>query len=284
MSDELLDAEVERVIHELRIPPCPDVLNRLLEENQKEYPDLRRIASLISSDVGLGAALLKTVNSPFYGLRTKATSIQQATSFLGIRNVLNLVTGLLLKGTFKGLDQVSLERFWDASSSRALVCSYLTRRLPGLDRDLSYTFGLFQDCAIPVLVLRFPDYKDVLAEANEDGERAFTAVEEARKQTNHATVGYLLARSWHLPQSLCQAIRHHHDYGLFAGQNLDHQVVNLIAIGLMAERIIQLETGKNKTVEWAKGGTSALRHFGLEEEEFAEMTADAHDLLSQKGG
>jgi HD-like signal output (HDOD) protein len=41
--------------------------------------------------------MLKTVNSLFFGLRTKATSVNQALQWMGVRNTVEIVTGLPLR-------------------------------------------------------------------------------------------------------------------------------------------------------------------------------------------
>ena len=95
-----LDREAEQIVKQLGIPPCPAVLTVFLREMRQDDPDLPKIGKLIGGDVSLAAAMIKTVNSPFYGLDNKATSVPQALALLGRRTVGNLVTGLLLRQAF----------------------------------------------------------------------------------------------------------------------------------------------------------------------------------------
>src|SRR5688572_3920629 len=97
---ETLNREAEGIARSIGIPPCPAILTRLVRETRSDDPDFARLGELIGGDVSLAAAMLKTVNSPFYGLRSKATSIRQALVLMGLRNVTNLVTGLLLRQAF----------------------------------------------------------------------------------------------------------------------------------------------------------------------------------------
>ncbi|HQT26036.1 MAG TPA: HDOD domain-containing protein, partial [Burkholderiales bacterium] len=87
----------ENLLNNIKIPPRPTILVELMEEQRKEDPDFRKLSGLIGKDISLSAALLKTVNSPFFGLRTKATSAQEAIHYLGMQNVMNLVSGFALK-------------------------------------------------------------------------------------------------------------------------------------------------------------------------------------------
>jgi HD-like signal output (HDOD) protein len=95
MSD-LSQAEAEKLIASVAIPTRPSA-----------DPNLGRIAQLVAVDVGLTAAMIKTINSPFYGLRQKVTDIQRAVSMLG------------------------LDRFWDSAARKALIAAYLAKQLGG---------------------------------------------------------------------------------------------------------------------------------------------------------
>lgn len=283
-EEERIDQEMEHMLKSIGIPPRPTILVDLDAEARKAEPNFRKIEQLVASDVGLSATLLKTVNSPFYGLRNKASTISQAISVLGLSTLTRTVTGLLLRQVFSKPGQIDMERFWDASAKIALITSHVARKLPGMNRDEAHTFSLFQDCGIPVLVQKFPDYKATLGIANQSRDRTFTAIEDERHQTNHATIGYLLAKSWNLPKNLCSAIRFHHDFEMISESHaiLPTESQNLIAIALLAERIIQLHSGKAASAEWDKGGKAALHHLGLSQEEFDEIADDAGSLLDQK--
>ena len=79
---EVLDREAGQIVKDIGIPPCPTILTKLMQEMRHDDPDFAKLGKLIGGDVSLAAAMLKTVNSPFYGLRTKATSVPQAIALL----------------------------------------------------------------------------------------------------------------------------------------------------------------------------------------------------------
>lgn len=88
--------EAERLLSGIVIPPRPTVVQAILEEKSRELPDLGHISQLIAGDVALAAAVLKTVNSPLYGLRRRVSAIDQAVGMLGMTNIATLVTGIAL--------------------------------------------------------------------------------------------------------------------------------------------------------------------------------------------
>jgi HD-like signal output (HDOD) protein len=277
-EDKEIDNELEQVLLHLGIPPCPKILLELLAEAKNEEPDLNRIEKLICADVGLSAALIKTINSPFYGLRIKVHSVMQAIHMLGLSHLSMMVMGMMLRDTLKGMGQLDLSRFWDASSKIAIISSYIAGRLPYLafehvrreiNKDIVYTYGLFQDCGIPILLNRYATYKDTLMLANQTLDKKFTDVEDVEYVNNHATVGYLLAKSWGLPENMIQAIRYHHEHRKLTEDTsfLSVESRDFIALALLAERSIQVITDLSQSCEWAKGESWVMQHFGLTEAE-----------------
>lgn len=276
-----IDPDLEKISTNVGIPPRPGVLVELVAETRKDEPDLQKIEKLVSADVALSAALLKTINSPFYGLRTKASTIKQAIPLLGLAPLSRLATGMALRNSFSGSQQADMESFWDASAKLALTASYIAKQLPGMNKDEAYTFGLFQDCGIPVLMQRFPAYPQTLSQARQATNRKFTAIEEEVHGTHHATIGYLLARNWCLPETTAKAIRFHHEYAMLDGKQdlLPVEGQNLVALALLAERSLQLYSGQNDSVEWLKGGHLVLGHLGLSGKEFEGMAEDIKQML-----
>lgn len=279
---ELIDQELERVALGLGIPPCPKILDAIAEEMRQAEPDMEKIEQLITRDVGLSATLLKTVNSPFYGLADKISTVQQAIDLLGLAMLSRTISELVLKQISLAKDQLSMERFWDSSGKLAGAAATLAARVPDINREAAYTYGLFQNCGIPVLMQRFPDYKQTLALANQSADRRFTDIEDERHGVNHATTGYLLTKSWHLTATISHAIRYHHDYSVFSAPEGKHppEAVDLIALGMLADYAVQTVFGQNFSLEWQKGGAAALAHLGLDDKQFAEILAEDRAQLA----
>jgi len=126
------------------------------------------------------------------------------------------------------------------------------RSLKGVDVDVAQTFGLFCDVGIPLLMQRFSGYTKVLQAANVATEQSFTQVEQAHIQTDHALIGALMARSWGVSQTVCLAIRLHHDYAVFQDPNVPDAVARLVAMGLIAEAAIQNSSSRGGTSHRAR--------------------------------
>jgi HD-like signal output (HDOD) protein len=275
----LSEEQTQRLLAGIVIPPRPTVVSAILEERRRDVPDLRRVADLISADVALAAAILKTVNSPLYGLRRQISAIDQAVGMLGMHTVATLVTGLALR---TAVPAQGLDRFWDGAARTALVSGYIAKHLGCVAPADAHLFGLFRDCGIPLLLQRFGDYKETLRRANAESERAFTEVEDDRHATNHAVVGSLLAANWGLSEDLRTAIRVHHELDVFQSDHTPN-VMNLVAVGILAEHIENAHSRLSSECEWRKLGEAALEHLMMREEDMAELASDAHAMLEESG-
>lgn len=271
----------ESVIKDLAIPPRPAVVVMLQEELAKDDPNLAKVKQAIAGDVGFAGAVLKTVNSAAFGLTRKITSVPQAIDIAGLRNVSNIATAMALRQMMNKSGGASLERFWDTAEKVAQLCAHIARRLRGIPPDEAYTYGLFHNSGIAVLLNRFPSYRDTLIEANANAAtQRFTAIEDRAIATNHATVGYFLARSWSLSMSLCRAILLHHEIGVVDGEAKDDGAcLNYIGIGHIAEHIHHRLTRSSDDLEWAKFRDDVLRHFALDEEDFVGLVDSAEAQL-----
>ena len=280
-----VDALLERSLKDIGIPPRPAILERISAEMAREEPDFQRLAGIIGADVSLAAGLVKTANSPFFGGRSRVRSVKEALITLGLDVASRAIAGIILRKVFPA--SLRLERFWDASARVARLSGWLAQRTGHnkLRADDAYTYGLFRDCGIPVLLMRFPGYARVLAEANAEPERAFTAVEDAHLPTNHAMVGCLLAQSWWLPEETCLAIRHHHDAAVIQTPSVTPPLTSRyrIAMSQLAEHLMQRHTGMSQTCEWPKLGTACLNLLEIDEVEADAIFAEAAPLLAAEG-
>ncbi|MFO1319167.1 MAG: HDOD domain-containing protein [Burkholderiales bacterium] len=273
------EQDAEAIVRDLGIPPCPEILLKVLREMRQDDPDFAKIGNLISSDVSLAAATLETVNAAAFGLRTKVASVDKALSLLGLRNVKDVVTGLLLREALPIDDSAALDHFWDTSSAVAQTAALIARPLAKLDREDAYTFALFRDCGIPLMVRKFSDYDRFFTTAV-SGARSFTAAERSHFSVDHACVGAHLARKWQLPDEMADAIALHHEYDVLSAGNTPDSTCRLVALALAAEHIhARCTTGKD-SIEWMKGGDFALEILGASSTDIDEHADMVDGILN----
>lgn len=292
-ADDLFDADLSdltaaETLKSISVPPCPEIIVELLAEIQREDIDFIRISRLITGDVALAAAVLKSANSPFFALRRKVQSVQQAVAVLGLRNLLKIVYGVVLKQSL-GSGTPPLARFWERSNYNAVVCSYLAGRLPGISTDDAYTFGLFHDAGISILMQKFADYRQTLIQANASPV-GITVIEDEHHHTNHVIVGALLARGWYLPDQVVWAIRYHHEPSVFRKprRHATPDVCLLVAIRLISEHIVARFLNFPDDAEWESAKDAALDHLGWFEDDIDDLTrglaVDLREIQAYRAG
>lgn len=265
----------EVLLHELKFPPRPEVVLVLAEESAKEQPNLARIGKLVKADVALAGAMLKAINSPIWRRSRKITSITQAIDLLGLNNVKSIATGLVLRTSVGAPNGQNMERFWDSAEKVALIGALIARGQSGITPDEAYTYGLFHDCGIPMLLHRFPGYRSALVKANQTEETTFTETEEQGVGTHHAVVGYFLARSWGLSEPVANAILQHHDVDILGSAEVAESTLDFIALGHLAQHIVHLMSRDSRDIEWERFGPATMKRFGLSEDDFLDLQEEA---------
>src|SRR5690554_4935317 len=142
MHPELSEEQILHIMQGIKIPPQPQILVDLQMEQVMPNPDLKEIARLISQDVGLAGTVLKVVNSPFFELKSRITSVQQAVSLIGLRSVVNIINGLSIKSQMSDETIVNMNRFWDTANDIAQVSLNIAKQVGYPNPDMAYLLGL----------------------------------------------------------------------------------------------------------------------------------------------
>jgi HD-like signal output (HDOD) protein len=278
--------EIDRMVADIGIPPCPTVLATLIREARADEPDFGRVSELISSDVGLSAAMLKVANSALYGAGgARLDSVRQAVMRIGLKSAVQLVTGLLLRQAFPADGNDRLERFWESSSRIAALSAHIAVAVGSAqaaqERELAHTFSLFRDCGSALMLCRFTDYPSLTAAAAKL-DRRLTDLEQVRYGFSHAQVGFELACSWLLNDVLCKAVLHHHSQDAMRGRRGDLHATSmrLIAIAAIAENVYCMENGEAPGKELARAGELSLMQFDLAPAALRELAEGAEALAA----
>jgi HD-like signal output (HDOD) protein len=190
---------------EIDIPAQPDALVKLSLLLAEEDINLAAAASLIESDMALAAAVLKAVNSSLYGLKGRVQSVQQAITYLGMREVTAITFEMGLRAAFPPATE--LGPIWDRAARRGLIMGRLGQQL-SIDAWAAHSAGLFEECGKAVLFRHSQDhYRAMLRAAPNDAELA--ELERTGFGVSHDALGAALCESWGLAAPAVASVRHH---------------------------------------------------------------------------
>src|SRR6185437_6449327 len=200
----------EQILKHCTFPALPAAAVHILRLAERRTVGLDELADIIASDAALSRVILRAINSSFYGLRRKVTSVRQAIALLGLQSVQTLVLGLSLAGAVpaesRGADLAAYWRrcVYSAAAARALAARYL----PGSVEDC-FIAALLMDLGTLVLDRALGErYGHVSRQARTHAELA--TLETDALDANHAEVGALLVRHWGLPAALEIPVGAHH--------------------------------------------------------------------------
>lgn len=116
---------------------------QLVAEISKDEPDIDILESIFKRDTGLTYSLLKMVNSAYFALKKRISSIRQALVTMGISQLRQWVYLL----SFNGNEEMSepVKELLKTSLLRATFCSALSERIPQfpVSRSDAYLIGMF---------------------------------------------------------------------------------------------------------------------------------------------
>lgn len=184
MNELLLSAELRALVGGVSMlasgPSTYLALTRALANPGASIPD---IAKIVERDPAVSAKLLQLVNSAFFALPRRVTSVAEATSYLGLATLKNLVLGIDALRLFRqgGMDD-SLQR-------HALLAGELARLIFKDDkrrREEAFAAGLLHAAGLLV-----PISADQV---------------EIRDRLGHPAVGAYLLNLWGIPFSVVEAV------------------------------------------------------------------------------
>lgn len=256
----------------VKIPAQPRVLTELRKLMVRKELDVRLLARVINQDPGMAALLFKVVGNPAYRQHQPFDSIEQILHAVGVHQTFNLVQAIALTSTVDiRQNREVYEAFWARSQAVGQLAMLIADEriaVCNIFPDQAYLAGIFHDCGVLLLMQRFPRY---CAEMRLDvpGRWVDLAEEDKKFNADHCVVGYLVARHWHLPEFICDAIRFHHAIGELGFL----QTRSMVAVLLLAIEIYYRSL-RVTNPEWDSVSADVLPELGLTDDALPEFVDD----------
>lgn len=195
------------------LPAMPKIVAEVLELTEDPDAAVSEVSKTIERDPALTAKFLKVSNSAYYGMRQVVGTLKLALVVLGAQEVRNLVLGIAVLESLHREDRewpLRQQDFWDHSFTVGALSkklgTHLELRLQGED----FISGLLHDIGKLVLWRQLEgEYETVCRSSGETAE-ALCAAEIEAFGFDHADAGSALAKRWNMPETLSDALWHHH--------------------------------------------------------------------------
>lgn len=213
MSTENRGYDIDALLDEVvTLPSLPSTVARITELVNNPDTPLSEVGKAIASDPALALKSLRLVNSAYYGLREKVSSVEHAVVLLGAKVIRNLVFTASVFQTLESAEEDFLRH--------CVACGVAMKNLcetPGVSRSAALTggeafiFGLLHDTGKLLFREFLPrEYAEVAA-LSTDRRVPWVQAEKEVLGITHADLGARLARKWKLSDELADAIAGHHD-------------------------------------------------------------------------
>ncbi len=195
----------------ITLPSLPTTVANLTELVNDPACSLSMVGKVIGTDPALAIKSLRLVNSAYYGLREKITSVEHAVVLLGPKVVKNLVfTAAVFDTLSEGEESLLRHSVACGVVMRTLVDSGASK-VRFAKPEESFVFGLLHDVG-KIIFQQFmaTEYGQVIL-LSETRQMPRVQAEREILGVDHAELGARLAIKWKLPGELASGIEGHHD-------------------------------------------------------------------------
>ncbi len=231
LQDLIDDEAIRKIVGNIdALPVLPRIYTELTYALSGEESNTKKVASILQQDMAVCAKVLQMVNSSFFRLARKVTSIEEAVTYLGIETVksLTLATKVFDSSTANiQVSGLSIPALQEHALHVAAISKYIAPK--GKQED-AFTAGMLHDIGLLILAVGLPrQLEDAMSRAHHE-ERPLYLVEYELFGTSHAEIGAYLLGLWGLPYPVVEAVAHHHwpqrvpqqEYDLLAAVHTAH--------------------------------------------------------------
>ena len=209
-----------------KMPSLPTTVSKILQLCNDPKTSPADLNKLISLDPVLMGRVMKLINSAYYSLSQKVTSLVRAIIMLGINTVKNLAlsTAVLSQlGGKKNFHALNMEGFWRHSICVGVTAKLIAkgRKVDPKDLEEYFIAGLLHDIGkVPLNNRLSKQYIEVFTESERRRIPLYLA-EEGSFGLDHADVGKLIVENWKLSEEIQDVVLFHHRTDQYDGKHKD---------------------------------------------------------------
>ncbi|MCP4291051.1 MAG: HDOD domain-containing protein [bacterium] len=203
---------MQELLNNYELPSFPSLIIEVLSDLRNPSQSLGAIATKLEGDPGMTVKILRSVNVASFGVSREVTNLHTAVSMTGHVRLEAILLSHAVKGALPNATapNFSMKQFWVAASQRACLARQVAKRLHPTTQLESFTAALLQDMAVPVLIRERNEAYQKILTSMQGQNHWLHDLEIDHFSFDHTDLGGHMAREWHLPQYLVDAISCHH--------------------------------------------------------------------------
>lgn len=213
-SSKTVISELHNYIGDYELPSFPAIVMDVLSALRDPDVAMPEITEKLHGDPGLHVKILKTVNSAAFGFSASVNDIFHAVNLLGKSRLETIVLSHAVNRSLPSVELpfFNMKDFWLVAARRASLARLLAKKLHPSTQAESFTAGLLQDMALPILVtVKTVEYEFIFERLMSEAGASLEELEREFFSFDHSTIGGLIAEQWGLPEYLIHAITKHHN-------------------------------------------------------------------------
>jgi putative nucleotidyltransferase with HDIG domain len=197
-----------------RMPAFPRSVQTILDMTRNINCLPKELVGVVEKDPVMTVKILRVINSAYYGLPNKITSVGQSVVYLGINTIKNLALSIAAVGILPRFNTLGfdIQRYLLHSLTVAALARLLCEKYARAEADPGdcYIAGLLHDFG-KVVFAQFMAGEFIRAlSITADCGKPLHVAEAEVIGADHAFVGALLAKKWQFAEPLVECIRDHH--------------------------------------------------------------------------
>ncbi len=199
------------------MPSLSITVAKILEVTRDPRVTAKDLNKVISLDPVLVGRVLKLVNSAYYGLSNKVTSLVNAIIMLGINTIKNLALSTAVLGNMRensSFKSLNIDGFWRHSIGVGVASRLIAKKIgiPVNQIEEYFIAGLLHDIGkIPLNEVFEEHYLKAIRLADFKKMQLLDMEKEIIGIT-HTEVGKMIAGKWRLSPETLECILHHHNH------------------------------------------------------------------------
>lgn len=196
------------------LPSLPKIYQDINAAIASETTTTAELANIFARDMVLSARLLQLVNSPYFGIRQRISSLSEAISMVGINMLNNLVLSIHIKHAFPVNNPkmlIYMEYLWQDAWRVAQLAKLisLAEQQPEDRPDQAYLGGLLHNMGLLVFLSRGGDQLLQFVQEVKNTDTPINTLEKQIFGFNRCEAAAYLLSLWKIPPRIIESVLMH---------------------------------------------------------------------------